>query len=100
MNSQAHPILLELAEQLPEAAQTLKNIQEPKAYEEIARQAKKEMRCLQNRVGSLEDEPAARTFLEESGYRAWLNEADDEDRLRVIGTLGLIAELSDELAED
>ncbi len=100
MNSQPNPILLELAEQLPDATQTLKNIHEPKAYEEIAEQAKKEMRCLQDLVGSLEEEPSATPFLEESGYEAWLKEVEAEDVLRVIGTLGLIAELSDELAED
>jgi hypothetical protein len=38
--------------------------------------------------------------LEQSGYREWLEASDQDERLRVLGALHLIADVSEELAED
>ena len=100
MNSKAHPILAELSRQLPDSAHTFQYIQEAAEFEEIAAQAQKDISCLENLEGCLEDGRSAKTVLEESGYRAWLEGSDSDERLRVLGALKLIADLSEDLAED
>ena len=104
MNSKANPILIEMSKQLPDSIQTFKDIQEPKNYEDIVIQARKEIFCLRDMERSMEDGQSAKNFLQQNGYRFLLenpNEEDEqEERLRLLGTLQLIAELSEELAED
>ena len=96
----SHPILLELSDQLPESAHTFKYIQEASEYEEITAQAQKDIACLENLEGHLEDGQPSKSVLEENGYREWLGGSDQDDRLRVLGALHLIADVSEELAED
>ena len=100
MNSKAHPILLELSGQLPDSAHTFQYIQEAAEFEAIAAQAQKDIACLENLEGHLEDGQPAKTVLEESGYRVWLEGSDSDERLRVLGALTLIADVSEDLADD
>lgn len=100
MNSKAHPILAELSRQLPDPAHTFQYIHESSDFEIIAAQAKKDISCLENLEGCLENGESAKVVLEESGYRAWLETSDSDERLRVLGALRLIADLSEDLAED
>jgi len=96
----AHPILEELSNQLPESAHTFQYIQEALEFEEIAAQAQKDISCLENLEGCLEDGRPAKTVLEDSGYRVWLEGSDSDERLRVLGALTMIADLSEDLADD
>jgi hypothetical protein len=96
----SHPILLELSGQLPESAHTFQRIQEAAEFETIATQAQKDISCLENLEGHLEDGQPAKSVLEQSGYREWLEASDQDERLRVLGALHLIADVSEELAED
>jgi hypothetical protein len=100
VNSQPHPILAELARQLPDSAHTFQYIQEAVVFEEIAAQAGKDISCLENLEGCLKDGRPAKAVLEESGYRVWLEGSDLDERLRVLGALRLIADVSEDLAED
>ncbi len=100
MNSKAHPILAELSWQLPDSAHTFQYIQEAAEFEGIAAQAQKDIACLENLEGHLEDGRPAKTVLEESGYRVWLEGSDSDERLRVLGALKLIADVSEDLADD
>ncbi|MCH7622800.1 MAG: hypothetical protein IIB46_01815 [Nitrospinae bacterium] len=104
MNSKANPILIEMSKQLPDSIQTFKDIQEPKSYEDIVAQARKEIFCLRDMERSMEDGQSAKTFLRQNGYLFLLENSDEEDekeeRMKLLGTLQLIAELSEELAED
>ena len=104
MNSKANPILIEMSQELPDSIQTFKYIQEPKCYEEIVVQARKEIFCLRNLERNMEDGQSAKSFLQKNGYQFLLENSDKEDemeeRMRLLGTLQLIAELSEELAED
>ena len=100
MNSKAHPILSELSRQLPDSAHTFQHIHESSDYEKIAAQAQKDISCLEKLEGCLEDGRPAKDVLAESGYRAWLGDSDADERLRVLGALKLIADLSEDLAED
>ncbi len=96
----AHPILRELLQQLPETAHTFQYIQEPAHFEKIAVQARNDIACLENLDGHLEDSRPAKTILEQNGCQAWLEASDQDERLRVLGALRLIADLSEDLAED
>jgi hypothetical protein len=100
MNSKAHPILAELSRQLPDSAHTFQYIHEPSDFEKITLQARKDISCLENLEGCLEDGRPAKAVLEENGYRVWLEGSDQDERLRVLGALQLIADLSEDLAED
>jgi hypothetical protein len=104
MNSNANPILIEMSKQLPDSVQTFKNIQEPKSYEDIFDQARKEIFCLRDMKRHMDDGQSARAFMQQNGYQFLLDNTDEEDeqeeRLRLLGTLQLIAELAQELAED
>ena len=96
----SHPILAELSGQLPESAHTFQYIQEAAEFEKITAQAQKDIACLENLEGHLEDGQPAKTALEQSGYQEWLKDSDQDERLRVLGALHLIADVSEELAED
>jgi hypothetical protein len=104
MNSKANPILIEMSRELPDSTQTFKYIQEPKSYDEIFVQARKEIFCLRNLERTMEDGQSAKSFLQNNGYQFLLENSDEEDeleeRMRLLGKLQLIAELSEELAED
>ena len=100
MNSKPHPILEELSRQLPDSARTFQYIQESSSFEEITAQAQSDISCLENLEGCLEDGRSAKAVLEESGYREWLEGSDSDERLRILGALKLIAEVSEDLAED
>lgn len=100
MSSNPHPILVELSRQLPDSAHTFQYIQEASGFEMIFAQAQKDISCLENLDGSLEDGRPAKAVLAESGYRVWLEGSDSDERLRVLGALRLIADLSEDLAED
>ena len=100
MAGKSNPILKELANQLPESAQSYLYIQDHKDYEDIVGQAWKEFFCLGDMDKVLEDGQSAKSVLQQSGYEKWLDDADEDERLRVLGALKLIAELAEELAED
>jgi hypothetical protein len=100
MDFHAHPILDELSRQLPDAAHTFQYIHESPDFWKITAQAQTDISCLENLEGCLEDGRSAKSVLEEGGYRAWLESSDEEEKLRVLGALKLIADLSEDLAED
>jgi hypothetical protein len=107
MNSQSHPILIELSEQLPETSKIYKYIHGPENFAEIATQAKKDFSCLSDLQGNLANGLSERTHLAQNGYDTWLMSMDaddendaDEKRLRLIGFLKLIIELAEELEEE
>lgn len=100
MSGNSHPILEELATQLPESCQLYLYIQGGKDYAEIATLAKHDIACLENLLATLTDAQTAESALHQNGYQPWLKKSDDDERLRVLGALSLIAELSEELADD
>ena len=100
MDAQPHPILTELCRQLPQATQTLRCIETGDSFENIVAQAKTEIDCLENLQGVDKGGRPSMSVLQESGYGKWLEDCEDDDRLRVLGALKLIAELAEELAED
>ena len=106
MNSQSHPILIELSEHLPVTSITYKYIHGPESFSQIANQAKEDFLCLSDLEAKLDNGLLARTHLLQSGYEFWLKTFDadadgdaDDERLRLIGFLKLIIELAEELEE-
>ncbi len=100
MNSQSHPILTELSEQLPETSKVCKYIQGPESFFQVMAQAQEEFSCLLDLDADRGNGFSGRTQLVQNGYENWLREMEEEDRLQIIGTLKLIVELAEELAED
>ena len=100
MNSNAHPILAELSRQLPDSTHLFQSIHDSSGFETIAVQAQIDIECLENLDGSLADGRPAKTVLSENGYREWLKNSDSDERLRVLGALRLIADLSEDLMEE
>ena len=100
MKNQVHPILIDLGKQLPNETQTLQFIEGSKKYNEIADQARKEMYCLGNLENVLDDGQTGETILFNCGYEIWLKDAEDDDRLKLIGALKLIAEFCEEIEKE
>ena len=93
----AHPILEDLSRQLPRTATTCRYINEPRSFEEIAAQARKEFFSLGSPDGFIEEGISGKTFLDQNGYDMWLKEGDEEERTRGLGVLKLIMELAEDL---
>ena len=107
MNSQTNPILAEISESIPETSMTYKYIHGPENFNQVAAQAKEEFLCLSDLDADLGNGFSGRTQLVKYGYESWLKDLDDDhegdgddNRLRLIGFLKLIIELSEELAEE
>ena len=107
MNSQTHPILIELSQHLPKTSTVYKYIHGPESFSEVSNQAKEEFLCLSDLQADRGNGFSGRTQLVQYGYENWLKEMEDDDndegdddRLRLIGFLKLIIELAEELAEE
>jgi hypothetical protein len=100
MNSQSNPILIELSEQLLETSTTFKYIQGPESYSQVATQAQEEFLCLSDLDADRGNGISGRDQLAQYGYENWLKDMEEEDRLYLIGTLRLVIDLAEELAEE
>jgi hypothetical protein len=107
MNSQTNPILNEISESIPESSMTYRYIHGPESFAEVATQASQEFLCLSDLAADLGNGLSGRAQLVQYGYENWLKDLDDDhedegddNRLRLIGFLKLIIELSEELAEE
>ena len=100
MNSQSNPILIELSEQLLETSTTFRHIQGSESYSQVATQAQEEFLCLSDFDADCGNGLSGRDQLAQYGYENWLKDMEEEDRLYLIGTLRLVIDLAEELAEE
>jgi hypothetical protein len=107
MNSQTNPILIEISESIPESSTTYRYIHGSESFADVATQANQEFLCLSDLEADLGNGLSGRTQLIKYGYENWLKDLDDDlegegdnNRLRLIGFLKLIIELSEDLAEE
>ena len=102
MANSVHPILQEYTGQIPESLQTSRAIQQGKGYEEIAKQALNEMDTFKSLNGVLEDGRTVRDVLQQSGSEESIENPEplENDRLRVMGVLSMIAEFCEDMSED
>lgn len=100
MNSHTHPILIEMSQQLPETSMTYKYIHGPESFVQTYNQAREEILCLSDLEADRDNGLSGRTQLSQYGYENLLKDMEDDDRLRLMGSLKLIIELAEELAEE
>ncbi len=100
MNSQSHPILIELSQQLPESSMTCKSIKRPESFSQVFSHAREEFSWLSDLDADGGNGISGRVQLAQNGYEDLLADMEEEDRLRLMGTLKLIIELAEELAEE
>ncbi len=100
MNSNGNPILIELAEQLPSSSKIYKLIMTSKNYSVIISQAKEDFFCFGDMESEFKDGLTGIHILKQNGYEEWLDDMEDDDRLRICGVLQMISELSEELNDE
>ncbi|MZH04325.1 MAG: hypothetical protein F3743_02850 [Nitrospinae bacterium] len=100
MNSKGNPILIEMADQLPEASKAFQLITASVDYPSIIEQAREDFYCFADLEKERESGMTGLATLKENGYGSWLNDMEEEDRLRICGVLQMIADLAQELDQE
>lgn len=102
MAANIHPVLQEYVIQIPDSIKTYQSIQQQKSYEEIAAQARNEMVVFKSLDDVLEDGRTVQDVLQQSGSLESIENPEplEDDRLRVVGVLNMIAEFCEDMAED
>ena len=85
MNSKGNPILIEMADQLPESSKAFQLIMASVDYPVIIDQTKEDFYCFADL---------------ENKRKNGINDMEEEDRLRMCGVLQMIADLAQELSDD
>ena len=100
MYSKGNPILIEMANQLPEASKAFQLINTSVDYTLIIEQTSEDFYCFAGLEKSRKNGKTGLANLKENGYENWLNVMEEEDRLRMCGILQMITELAQELDEE
>ena len=77
MNSQSHPILIELSQQLPETSKTCKYIRGTESFSQVVTQAQEEFSCLCDLDADRGNGFTGSTQLAENGYESYLKDMED-----------------------
>ena len=94
-----HPILEPIVVQLPIDSFSRKFIEEGRDYIEIFDQLEKERKWCRD-PHQVDDDQTGVWHLEKNGYGDWLNDAEDDDFVRMVGVIHLIYDTCSALAED
>ena len=97
MNLKGNPILIEMANQLPHVSKIFQLITTSVDYPRIVDQAREDFYCLADLDKIRDSGMTGLATLKENGYKSWLNDMEEEDRLRICGVLQMIADLAQEL---
>ena len=100
MNSKGNPILIEMADQLPEDSKAYKLILTSVDYPRIVEQTREDFYCLADPEKTRESGMTGLESLKKNGYEEWLTDLEEEDRLRMCGILQMITDLAQELDEE
>lgn len=100
MESKGNPILIEMADQLPETSKAFQLIVTSVDYPSIVAQTKEDFYCFADLEKKRENGMTGLENLKRNGYDSWLKDKEEEDRLRMCGFLQMIADLAQELDED
>ncbi len=100
MNLKGNPILIEMADQLPEASKAFQLIISSVDYPKIVNQVKEDFYCFADLNKTRENGMTGLANLEQNGYESFLKDMEEEDRLRMCGVLQMIADLAQELEDD
>ena len=99
MNLKGNPILIEMADQLPQSSKSFQLITTSVDYPRIVEQVKEDFYCFADLEKKRDSGMNGLTTLKKNGYESWLYDMEEEDRLRICGVLQMIADLAQELDE-
>jgi len=97
MNFKGNPILIEMADQLPESSKAFQLIMTCIDYSMIIDQVKEDFYCFADLEKERENGMKGLDILKQNGYEKFLKDLEEEDRLRICGVLQMIADLAKEL---
>ena len=97
MNFKGNPILIEMADQLPESSKAFQLIMTCIDYSMIIDQVKEDFYCFADLEKERENGMKGLDILKQNGYEKFLEDLEEEDRLRICGVLQMIADLAKEL---
>ena len=100
MNSKGNPILIEMADQLPESSKAFQLIMASVDYPVFIDQTKEDFYCFADLEKERNNGMKSLDVLKQNGYEKFLNDMEEEDRLRMCGVLQMIADLAQELNDD
>ena len=100
MNFKGNPILIEMADQLPESSKAFQLIMTCIDYSMIIDQVKEDFYCFADLENERTNGMKGLDSLRQNGYEKFLKDMEEEDRLRMCGVLQMIADLAKELDDD
>ena len=100
MNLNGNPILIEMADQLPQTSKSFQLITTSIEYPRIIDQAREDFYCFADLETKRESGMTGLATLKKNGYQNWLKDMEEEDRLRICGVLQMIVDLAQELDEE
>ena len=100
MNSKGNPILIEMASELPETSKLYQLVMTSVDYSSIFDQAKEDFSGFADIEKETKNGMTGVVLLKQNGYENYLQDMEEEDRLRMCGILQMLADLAQELDED
>ena len=100
MNSKGNPILIEMASELPETSKLYQLVMTSVDYSSIFDQAKEDFFGFADIEKEIKNGMTGVALLKQNGYENYLQDMEEEDRLRMCGILQMLADLAQELDED
>ena len=97
MNFKGNPILIEMADQLPESSKAFQLITTSIDYSMIIDQVKEDFYCFADLEKERKNGMKGLDILKQNGYEKFLKDLEEEDRLRICGVLQMIVDLAKEL---
>ena len=100
MHSKGNPILIEMASELPETSKLYQLVMTSIDYSSIFDQAKEDFFGFADIEKEIKNGMTGLALLKQNGYENYLEDMEEEDRLRMCGILQMLADLAQELDED
>ena len=100
MYSKGNPILIEMANQLPEASKLYKFVITSINYSSIYDQAKEDFLAFADLEKEIKNGITGLPMLKQNGYEHYLQDMEEEGRLRMCGIIQMLADLAQELDGD
>jgi len=100
MYSKGNPILIEMASELPEKSKLYQLVMTSVDYSSIFDQAKEDFFGFADIEKEIKNGMTGLALLKQNGYENYLEDMEEEDRLRMCGILQMLADLAQELGED
>ena len=100
MNNKGNPILIEMAGQLPQVSKLYKLVMTSLDYSAIFDQAKEDFFGFTDLDKESKEGMTGLVLLKQNGYESYLEDMEDEDRMRMCGIIQMLADLAQELDED